>query len=263
MKLKDKVVIVTGSSRGIGAAIALGMASEGAHVVVNYNRDDEGARKICRDIEEMGQQALLMQGDVSRAGSVARLVEQTLKRFDRIDILVNNAGIFVSSPMEDVTEEDWDRIMAVNLKSVFLCSQAVARHMIASKSGGAIINIASISAHLPEVNGGAYTPSKAAVIGLTRLQAIEWAKYNIRVNAISPGPVMTPLQRKAYHSQELLEARNRAIPVKRHGRPEEIAAAAVFLASDDASYITGEEITIDGGSRISMFQLVHQLANRM
>jgi NAD(P)-dependent dehydrogenase (short-subunit alcohol dehydrogenase family) len=132
--------------------------------------------------------------------------------------------------------------------------------MIKSKSGGAIINIASISAHLPEVNGGAYTPSKAAVIGLTKLLAIEWAKHNIRVNAISPGPVMTPLQRKAYSSQELLEARNRAIPVERHGKPEEIASAAVFLASDDAGYITGEEMTIDGGSRISMFHLVHRLA---
>jgi NAD(P)-dependent dehydrogenase (short-subunit alcohol dehydrogenase family) len=121
--------------------------------------------------------------------------------------------------------------------------------------------VASISGHIPEINGGAYTPSKAGIIGLTKLLAIEWTKYNIRVNAISPGPVMTPLQRKAYPSEKLLEARNRAIPMGRHATPPEIARVAVFLASEDAAYITGEEITVDGGSQISMFQLVHRLAD--
>ncbi|MFZ0450200.1 MAG: 3-oxoacyl-ACP reductase family protein [Desulfatiglandaceae bacterium] len=260
MKLKDKTAIVTGASQGIGGAIALGLAEAGADIVVNYRRSSDAARNVARKIEKLGRRALVVQSDVSRREEVKQLVESALEAFNKIDILVNNAGIFIAGPIEEVTEEDWDRVMAVNLKAVFLCSQAVGKHLIARKSGGAIINVASISAHLPEINGGCYTPSKAGVIGLTKLLAIEWARYHIRVNAISPGPVMTPLQRKAYPDEKLMDARNRAVPLGRHGRPEEIAGAAVFLASDDAGYLTGEELTIDGGSKISMFHLVHQLA---
>lgn len=260
MKLKDRTAIVTGASRGIGSAIALGLARAGADIVVNYHKDSNAAQNVTRKIEKMGRRVLAFQCDVSHREEVNQLVGSALKTFGKIDILVNNAGIFIPSLIEEVQEKDWDLVMSVNLKAVFLCCQAVGRHLITRKSGGTIINIASISAHLPEIKGGCYTPSKAGVIGLTKLLAIEWARYRIRVNAISPGPVMTPLQHKAYPSQDLLDARNRAVPLGRHGTPEEIASAAVFLASDDAAYLTGEEIAIDGGSQISMFHLVHQLA---
>ena len=261
MKLKGKVAVVTGSSQGIGKAIALDLAKAGAHLVVNYNQNIEAAKEVAETIRMQGRRALILQGDVSKSDDVRQIVKDTLEAFGKIDILVNNAGIFISGPIEEISEQDWDRVIAVNLKGAFLCCQAVGRHMIERKSGGSIINIASISGHIPEIHGGAYTASKAGIIGLTKLLAIEWSKYSIRVNAVSPGPVMTPLQQKAYPTKKLLEARNRAIPMGRHGTPEEIAKAVVFLVSDDAGYITGEEITVDGGSQISMFQLVHRLAD--
>ena len=151
--------------------------------------------------------------------------------------------------------------MAVNLKSVFLCCQAVGSYMIANKVRGSIVNIASISGRLPELNGNAYSPSKAGVISLSSLLAVEWAGYGIRVNALSPGPVMTPLQKAIYSTPALLKARNRGIPLNRHGEPEEIGKAAVFLASDDSSYVTGENLSVDGGSLVSMFHLIHQLSS--
>lgn len=260
MKLKDKIAIVTGASQGIGRGIALGFAEAGADVVVNCDRNIDGAETVANEIRTLGRRAQAIQGDVSRSNDVDRMIQQTLRTFGRIDILVNNAGIYVAGPIENLREEDWDRVIEVNLKGVFLCCQAVGRHMIERKSGGSIINVASISAHMPELNSGAYTPSKAGVIGLTRLLAVEWAKYGIRVNALSPGPVMTPLQREAYPSEKLLEARTRAIPMNRHGTPEEMARVAIFLASGDSSYITGEDINVDGGSQASMFYLVHRLA---
>jgi 3-oxoacyl-[acyl-carrier protein] reductase len=261
MKLKEKVALVTGSSQGIGSAIALSLAEAGADLVLNYHQNIEAAKEVAEKIRMQGRRTIVSQGDVSKSEDVRRIVREAIEAFGKIDILVNNAGIFIGNPMEETREEDWDRVMAVNLKGAFLCCQAVGRHMLARKSGGSIINVASISGHIPEINGGAYTPSKAGIIGLTKLLAIEWTKYNIRVNAISPGPVMTPLQRKAYPSEKLLKARNRAIPMGRHATPPEIARVAVFLASEDAAYITGEEITVDGGSQISMFQLVHRLAD--
>ncbi len=261
MKLKNRIAIVTGASQGIGKGIALGLAKAGADIVVNYNHNIAAARDVAHQIQVLKRRAVISQADISKSKDVHRLAREALAAFAKIDILVNNAGIFVPGAIENLAEADWDRVVSVNLKGMFLCCQAAGRHMITKKSGGVIINVASISGHIPEIGGGAYTPSKAGVIGLTKLLATEWAKYNIRVNAVSPGPVMTPLQRKAYPHEKLLAARNRAIPMGRHGTPEEIADAVVFLASADAGYITGEEITVDGGSRISMFQLVHQLAD--
>ena len=262
LKLKNRVAIVTGASQGIGRGIALGLAEAGADIVVNCDRSVDKAEAVAMEIRARGRRALEVKADVSNSTDVKRMVQDTLKAFGRIDVLINNAGLFINSPMEDVKEEDWDRVMAVNLKGVFLCCQAVGRHMIERQAGGSIINIASISGVMPEINGGAYTPSKAAVLALTRQLGVEWAKYGIRVNALSPGPVLTPLQRAAYPSEELLAARNSAIPMNRHGTPEEMANVAVFLASDDSSYMTGENITADGGSLSSMFYLVHKLAEQ-
>ena len=262
MKLEGKTAIVTGSSQGIGSGIALKFAEEGAHVVVNYHKSKHLAEAVADKIRRLGVRALTIKADVSQKTDVARMVQTALDQFGRIDIMVNNAGIFVGGKIADLREEIWDRVMAVNLKGVFLCCQAVGNYMIANQVKGSIINIASISGKLPELNGNAYSPSKAGVISLSALLAVEWAKYGIRVNSLSPGPVMTPLQQEIYSTPALLEARNRGIPMKRHGQPEEIGKVAVFLASDDASYVTGENLSVDGGSLISMYDLIHQLAEK-
>ena len=262
MKLKDRVAIVTGGSRGIGKGICLGLAEEGAHVVLSCDRDMAGAEDVATQVRDLGRRAMAVKADVVNSQDVSAMVRQALDVFGRVDILVNNAGILAGSPMERLREEDWDRVMAVNVKGVFLCSQAVGRHMIERGSGGSIVNLASIAGHVPEVNSGAYTPSKAAVLALTRQLAVEWARYGIRVNSLSPGPVMTSLQRAAYPTEQLLAARNRAVPMNRHATPEEMAKVVVFLASDDAGFITGADLVADGGSLVSMYYLVHQLAKQ-
>ena len=260
MKLSGKVAIVTGASQGIGSGIALKLAESGSDVVVNYRENDKMAEIVANRIRSLGRRSLTIQADVSESADVDRLVQKTLESFGAIDILVNNAGIFIGGTIAELEEKIWDQVMAVNLKGVFLCCRAVGKYMIANHIEGSIINIASISGRLPELNGNAYSPSKAGVISLSALLAVEWAEYGIRVNSLSPGPVMTPLQQEIYATPALLAARNRGIPMNRHGQPEEIGQAAVFLASDDASYITGENLSVDGGSLASMYHLIHQLA---
>jgi NAD(P)-dependent dehydrogenase (short-subunit alcohol dehydrogenase family) len=261
MKLDGKVALVTGASQGIGRGIALALASEGADIVVNCDRNVEGAEQVAGEIRGLGRRAQVIRADVSQRTQVKAMISLALNSMAKLDILVNNAGLIAPAPMLELAEADWDRVMDVNLKGAFLCCQAVGQHM-AQRRSGAIVNVASIAAHMPEVNAGAYTPSKAGVVALTRLLAIEWARYGVRVNALSPGPVMTDMQRSAYPTEELLAARNNAVPMNRHGTPQEIGQAAVFLASDDASYMTGAELHIDGGSLYSMYHLVHRLADR-
>lgn len=254
MKLENKVAIVTGAGRGIGRAIALTFAREGAKVAVadiNY----ETASKVVEEIKGSGGEAVALKVDVADAESVEKMVREVLEKFGKIDILVNNAGIIRPSPLLETSEEDWDAVMNVNLKGVFLCSKAVVRHMIKQKSGS-IINIASISGEAPELNTGAYTPSKAGVIALTSLMAMEWAKYGIRVNSISPGATWTPMEYEFYPTEELYKRRCETIPLGRFAQPEEIAEVALFLASDSASYITGENIRVDGGQMQSIFFLI-------
>jgi NAD(P)-dependent dehydrogenase (short-subunit alcohol dehydrogenase family) len=262
MKLSGKVAIVTGSSQGIGSGIALKLAESGADVVINYRKNDEMAEAVAGRIRNLGRKALTIRADVSKTAEVDSMVQKTVASFGTVDILVNNAGIFIGGEIAELKEEIWDRVMAVNLKGVFLCCRAVGKYMIDSHIEGSIINIASISGRLPELNGNAYSPSKAGVISLSALLAVEWAKYGIRVNSLSPGPVMTPLQQEIYSAPALLAARNRGIPMNRHGSPEEIGKVAVFLASDDASYVTGENLSVDGGSLASMYHLIRQLAEK-
>jgi len=169
LKFKDKIAIVTAASQGIGRVIVLALAETGANVVVNCDRNVDGAEIVTKEILALGRRAMVAQADVSKSDDVNRMVQQALAGFGRVDILVNNAGIFIADAVEDLREEDWDRVMEVNLKGVFLCCQAFGRHMIERKSGGSIINVASISDDMPELNLGAYTPSKAGVLGLPRL----------------------------------------------------------------------------------------------
>ncbi len=260
MKLTKKISIVTGASQGIGRGIAVGLAQAGSDVIVNCKQSIDKAENVASEIRDLGRKAIVIKADVSKSDDVHRMIQHTVQVFGKIDVLINNAGILIPGNMEELSEKDWDRVIDVNLKGVFLCCQAAGRLMIEKNAGGSIINVASISADMPEINDGAYTPSKAGVIGLTRLLAVEWARHGIRVNAVSPGPVMTPLQRTAYPTEQLLESRNKAVPLKRHGNPSEIAAVVVFLASNDSSYITGANIAVDGGSTISMYQLIRQLA---
>ena len=258
MKLEKKVAIVTGGGQGIGKAVCLALAREGADVMVT-DVVSETAKVVCEQIEAMGRRSLYMEMDVSNGNHVMDMVKKALRTFGRIDVLVNVAGIFIKSAIEDVSERDWDKVIAVNLKGTFLCSQAVGREMI-RQGGGSIVNFASVAGHTPQIYSGAYSPSKAGVVLLTKIMAVEWAKYNIRVNAVSPGPISTPMTDSIYNTERLRKGRARAIPLNRFGKPEEVAKAVVFLVSDDASYITGHALAIDGGSLDSMFYLVGLLS---
>lgn len=260
MKMEKKVSIVTGGGQGIGRAICLALAREGSDVVVT-DIVSQTVKEVGEEIQAMGRRSLPLEMDVSNGGQVKEMVKTALGTFGRIDVLANVAGMFIKSPMEEVSEQDWDRVIAVNLKGTFLCSQAVGREMI-KQGGGSIVNFASIAAHTPQIFSGAYSPSKAGVVLLTKMMAVEWAKYNIRVNAVSPGPIRTPMTDSIYNTEKLRKGRARAIPLNRFGSPEEVAKAVVFLASDDASYITGHALAIDGGSLNSMFYLMGLLSSQ-
>ncbi|KON29240.1 hypothetical protein AC482_06980 [miscellaneous Crenarchaeota group-15 archaeon DG-45] len=264
MRLMGKKAVVTGSSRGIGRAIALDLAREGADVVVNYLSRGEKAEEVADGIRSMGRRALVARADLSDSGSVRRMIDEAVEEFGGIDILVNNAGMAHKAPMEEVSEEAWDRVMDVNLRGAFLCCRYAGERMI-RQMGGNIVNISSIAAFMPEMNLGAYSVSKAGLNMLTQMLAVEWARYNIRVNAVCPGPIETEMIGTAFDTPELMRARIEGIPARRFGRPEEVAKLVTFLASDDASNITGEHIVVDGGSLRSMYYLINRLgrgANR-
>ena len=258
MRLKDKVSIVTGGAQGIGKAVCLHMAQEGADVLVADLIGDM-AEEVSKEIRDIGRRSMSFKLDVANAKSVDEMVQTSLDKFGRIDILANVAGIYKPGAIEDVSEEDWDRVIAVNLKGTFLCSQRVGREMI-KQGGGAIVNFASVAGHTPQVGINAYSPSKAGVLLLTKLMAVEWAKYNIRVNAISPGPIKTRLTDKIYNTEEKRKARSQSIPLNRFGTPDEIAKGVVFLASDESSYVTAHSLAIDGGSLSTVFYLTNILS---
>jgi NAD(P)-dependent dehydrogenase (short-subunit alcohol dehydrogenase family) len=246
MRLEGQIAIVTGASRGIGQAIALTLAKEGAAVIVN-GRNIESIKKVVDEVKSLGGQALPVKADVSSSKEVNKLVEITLDKYQKIDILVNNAGVNELVPTLELTENQWYNIVDVNLKSQFLCSQAVARQMIEQKRGK-IVNIASIGAHVGTPGQAAYAASKAGIVQLTKVLAVEWGKYSINVNAVSPGMTMTAMMESLIKERpDFIEGIKR-IPLRRPARPEDIANVVLFLVSSESDYITGQELIVDGGS---------------
>jgi len=246
MKLKGKVAIVTGAAQGIGRGIALALAKEGARVVVSDISDK--IADVVREIESLGSEALAAKANVADSKETEGMANAAIKKFGRIDILVNNAGIYPFKPLVEMKEEDWDRVMGVNLKGVFNCTKAFLPKMIEQKSGN-IINISSIAgAVIGYSNLVHYCASKGGVLGFTRAAALELAQYGIRVNAIAPGAVETPGTKVV--GEEALKQVEQTIPQKRIGQPEDVANLVIFLASDDSSYITGQQIVADGGFTI-------------
>ena len=247
MKLKNKVAIVTGAGQGIGRETALALAKEGAKVVVS---DITGKiHDVVKEIEKLGSQALAIKADVSNRKETEELAKKTVNKFGRIDILVNNAGIFPFKSLVDMKEEDWDKVLDVNLKGVFNCTKAVIPMMVKQRYGK-IINITSIAGvKVGYIGLSHYCASKAGIVGFTKATALELAQYGINVNAIAPGATETPGV-KAIMSKEDMKRFAQTIPMKRYGQPIDIANLVVFLASDESSYITGECIVVDGGLTI-------------
>jgi len=243
--LTGRVAIVTGAGRGIGRAIALEFARSGADLVL-VDLDQANLNSVKDEASALGVKTLVCQADASWKAEVEEVVDGTLRDFKRVDILVNNAGIIVRKPLEDYVEDDWDRVIDVNLKSVFNFCHAVAKGMI-SQRYGRIINIASIMGETALPPRASYSASKGGIIALTKDLAAEWAKHGITVNAISPGWIETELTKNYFAQEEVRSLLLSRIPLERFGRPEEIAHLAVFLASDKAGYITGQNFFVDGG----------------
>lgn len=246
MRLKEKVALVTGASRGLGKAIATHLAQEGARVVVNYAKNAEKAEKVVAAIQSSGGTALAVQADVSCLEEVEKMVDNIYERFGRIDVLVNNAGVNRDELIISMEKEDWDAVINTNLGGLFHCTKAVAKYMMLQKSGR-IINISSVAGERGGRGQSNYAASKGGVNAFTRSVAMELAPKKITVNAVAPGVVETEMS-----STVVRRAKDHiinSVALKRLGQPEEIARVVTFLASDDSSYITGEVIRVDGGFR--------------
>jgi len=245
--LKNQIGIVTGGGQGLGKVFSLAFAEAGADIVVAELNPKTGPETV-QEIKNIGRRALFVETDVRSRLSVEAMVEKTVERFNRLDFIMNNAGIVKWCPAESVSEEDWREVIDVNLNGLFYCNQAAARQMIKQRSG-CIINIASMSGYIvnrPQPQAS-YNASKAAVIHLTRSLAAEWAPHNIRVNAIALGYMDTAMTHRAFEDPTYGPIWTDGIPMRRPGRPEELAPLAIFLASDASSYVTGSTILVDGG----------------
>jgi len=239
-----KVALVTGGSRGIGRAISVALAQKGARVAVNYRANDDAAKETAAEIESLGGICLLARYDITVPGEVERMVEDTEQTFDSVDILVNNAGFNRDNLLVRMSESDWDAVLDTNLKGAFLCTKAVLRSMM-RKRWGRIINISSVSGVVGNAGQSNYSAAKAGLIGFTKAVAREVGSRNITANAIAPGLVITELTE--HIGEELIQQARRRAAINRLGTPEDIAAAVAFLASDEASYITGQILMVDGG----------------
>lgn len=247
MRLQGKTAVVTGAATGIGQAIAIAFAKEGASIVIDYVGDSSVSQAAIKAIQTANGKALAVEADISKPSDVMRLISKTAEAFRRLDIFVNNAGIEKKFPIVDYPFEEWNRILAVNLTGPFLCSQAAAKQMIQQGGGGRIINISSIHEDLPMPTNAPYCASKGGLRMLMRTMAVELAPHQITVNNIGPGAIFTPIDRDVESNAKLNSAILAEIPMGRWGKPEEVAQLAVYLASDDAAYVTGSTHFIDGG----------------
>jgi len=244
MRFEGKVAIITGAGRGIGKAIAERLASEGADVVI-CDIDEEAAERTAEEIKnKYSVKAIAIRADVANGEEVNSMVEETIKNFARIDFLINNAGITRDSLLLRMSEEEWEKVISVDLKSVFLCTKAVVRHMMRQRFGR-VVNISSVIGLRGNVGQANYSAAKAGIIGFTKSIARELAGRNITVNAVAPGYIQTEMTERL--PQEVKEEMLKQVPLGRPGQPEDVAGVVAFLCSDDASYITGEIIRVDGG----------------
>jgi glucose 1-dehydrogenase len=247
MRLQDKVAVVTGSATGIGRAIATEMVREGARVVIDYVGPSDKADELVHALQTVNGSATAVAADVSDAAQVDMLVEHAVKTFGRIDIFVNNAGIEHEFPFLETPKSEWDKVIAVNLTGPFLCSQRAAKQMVAQGGGGRIINVSSVHEDLPMPTNSPYCAAKGGLRMLMRTIAVELAPHGITVNNVAPGAIDTPMDAPLEADKAKMKALLDEIPLHRMGKPQEVAALCVFLASDEAGYITGSTYVIDGG----------------
>lgn len=253
--LKDQVAVVTGSSSGIGRAVVIELAKRGAKVVINYRSSKAEAEEVLQEIEKDGGKAISVQADVSKSKDVEKLIKETLKAFDRIDIMVANAGIQVDAPFLEMTPEQWNQVINVNLTGQFLVTHAAAKQFVkqnpdsrkAEKAIGKIVCMSSVHDMIPWAGHVNYAASKGGVLMFMKSIAQELAPLKIRVNAISPGAIKTSINKEAWSTKKNLNALMELIPYKRIGQPEDVAKAVAWLVSDDADYVAGETLYVDGG----------------
>lgn len=245
MRLTGKTVLITGASKGIGRALALGCAREGADLILNYNSDRAGALEAAAEIKALGRRAFVVRADLSRVPQIDRMFAQARKQFKRLDVLINNAGLTGWAGFFDTTEAKWDTVLDTNLKGTFFCSLAAARWMRETKTAGSIVNVSTQCAQLAVKNLVAYGTSKAGIHGMTKQLAIELAPLNIRVNTFAPGPVN--VDRNLRDDPDYRDVWGEMIPLGRTAEPEEMIGPAVFLASSESSYVTGQTFYVDGG----------------
>ncbi|MBG1241495.1 glucose 1-dehydrogenase [Nostoc sp. NZL] len=253
--LKGKNALITGATSGIGQAIAIRLAQQGCNIAINYRKSPEAAadteemalQKACGNIENCGVKSLLIQGDVSQESDIVEMVNTVVKEFGSLDILVNNAGIQTESPSHEVTTAEFDRVIAVNLRGAYLCARETIKHLLSLNRPGVIINISSVHEIIPRPMYISYSISKGGMENLTKSLALEYASRGIRVNAIGPGATVTPINQAWIDDPEKKAIVESHIPMGRAGSSEEMAAAVAFLASDEAAYITGQTLFVDGG----------------